>query len=227
VDAAQSAGKVPIDLTALEVDLMSFSAHKIYGPKGVGALYIRRRPRVRLEAQMHGGGQERGLRAGTLATHQIVGMGEAFRIAGQTMVADEARIRRLRDRLWNGLKGLEHIYVNGHLERRVAGNLNVSFGFIAGEALLLAVVDEVAVSSGAACSAADAEPSHVLLALGLSPALAASAIRFSIGRFTTAEEIDHVIGVVRAAVMRLRDLSPLWESYQEGVESSVPEWARR
>jgi len=224
VDAAQSAGKVPIDLKNLPVDLMSFSAHKIYGPKGVGALYVRRKPRVRLEAQMHGGGHERGLRSGTLATHQIVGMGEAFRIARDEMAEETARIRALRDRLWNGLKDMEEVYVNGDLEQRVAGNLNVSFNFVEGESLIMALKD-IAVSSGSACTSASLEPSYVLRALGRNDELAHSSIRFTIGRYTTAEEIDYTIELVRDKVGKLRELSPLWEMYQEGIDLDSVQWA--
>ncbi len=216
VDAAQSAGKVPIDLQALAVDLMSFSAHKNYGPKGIGALYVRRFPTLRLAAQIHGGGQEQGLRAGTLATHQIAGMGEAFRLAQMEMAADGERIRRLRDRLWRGLRELEEIQVNGDPERRAAGFLNLSFNFIDGEALLAALPD-LAVSSGSACASANPEPSHVLRALGRSDPLARSAIRFSLGRFTTAAEIDYAIMAVGTAVTRLRELSPFWERRQAGA----------
>jgi cysteine desulfurase len=225
VDAAQSAGKVPIDLTILPVDLLSLSAHKLYGPKGIGALYVRRRPRVRLEAQIHGGGQERGLRAGTLATHQIVGMGEAFRIAHQEMVADNTRIHRLRERLWQGIQG-EAIYLNGDPERRVAGILNVSFNYVDSEALRMAL-PEIAVSSGSACTSANAEPSHVLQALGCSRSRLRGAIRFSLGRFTTLEAIDYAIESVNKAVRRLRELSPLWELYQEGVDPDSVAWAVR
>ncbi len=224
VDAAQSAGKVPIDLAALPVDLMSFSAHKIYGPKGIGALYVQRRPRVRLEAQMHGGGHERGLRSGTLATHQIVGMGEAFRIAGEEMATEIPRIRALRDRLWAGLGSMEEVYLNGDLERRVAGNLNVSFNFVEGESLIMALKD-VAVSSGSACTSASLEPSYVLRALGRSDELAHSSIRFTIGRYTTEAEIDYVVDLVRQKVGKLRELSPLWEMYQEGVDLDSVQWA--
>jgi cysteine desulfurase len=217
VDAAQSVGKIPIDLQTLAVDLMSFSAHKIYGPKGVGALYVRRRPRVHLQAQIHGGGHERGMRSGTLATHQIVGMGEAFRIAQQEMRVENERIRQLSDRLWEGLRDLEEIYLNGDLQQKAAGYLNVSFNFVEGEALLMAMKD-IAVSSGSACSSASTEPSHVLRAIGLAEALARSAIRFSIGRFTPLEEIDYATTVARNAVTRLRELSPLWEMHQQGID---------
>jgi cysteine desulfurase len=224
VDAAQSAGKLPIDLQELKVDLMSFSAHKIYGPKGIGALYVRRKPRVRLEAQMHGGGHERGMRSGTLATHQIVGMGEAFRIAGEEMAEEEVRIRRLRDRLWEGLDGMEEVYLNGDYDRRVPGNLNVSFNYVEGESLIMALND-MAVSSGSACTSASLEPSYVLRALGRNDELAHSSIRFTIGRFTTEEEIDYIISRIREKVGKLRDLSPLWEMYKDGVDLDSVQWA--
>ena len=223
VDAAQSAGKVDIDMAALEVDLMSFSAHKIYGPKGIGALYVRRKPRVRLEAQMHGGGHERGLRSGTLATHQIVGMGEAFRIARQEMASENDRIRMLRDRLYNGLKNDEEVYINGDFENRIAGNLNISFNFVEGESLIMALRD-LAVSSGSACTSASLEPSYVLRALGRNDELAHSSIRFSIGRYTTVEEIDYTVDLVRRAVEKLRNLSPLWDMYKEGIDLNSVEW---
>jgi len=223
VDAAQATGKVAIDLERLPVDLMSFSAHKTYGPKGVGALYVRRKPRVRIEAQMHGGGHERGMRSGTLATHQIVGMGEAFRIAGEEMAAENERIRALRDRLWNGIKDMEEVYLNGDPEQRVPHNLNVSFNFVEGESLIMALKD-IAVSSGSACTSASLEPSYVLRALGRSDELAHSSIRFSIGRYTTAEEIDYTIALIRKAVAKLRDLSPLWEMYKDGIDLSKVEW---
>ena len=223
VDAAQSAGKVDIDLEQLKVDLMSFSAHKIYGPKGIGALYVRRKPRVRLEAQMHGGGHERGMRSGTLATHQIVGMGEAFRIAKEEMATENERIRMLRDRLYHGLNDMEEVYLNGDLEHRIAGSLNISFNFVEGESLIMALRD-LAVSSGSACTSASLEPSYVLRALGRNDELAHSSIRFTIGRFTTAEEIDYTIELVRAAVEKLRDLSPLWDMYKDGVDLSSVEW---
>ena len=223
VDAAQSTGKVDIDLEQLKVDLMSFSAHKTYGPKGIGALYVRRKPRVRLEAQMHGGGHERGMRSGTLATHQIVGMGEAFRIAKEEMATENERIRMLRDRLYNGLNDMEEVYVNGDLEHRIAGNLNISFNFVEGESLIMALRD-LAVSSGSACTSASLEPSYVLRALGRNDELAHSSIRFTIGRFTTAEEIDYTIELVRAAVEKLRDLSPLWDMYKDGIDLSSVEW---
>ncbi len=223
-DAAQSAGKVEIDLQRMKVDLMSFSAHKIYGPKGIGALYVRRKPRVRIEAQMHGGGHERGMRSGTLPTHQIVGMGEAFRIAREEMKDENDRILQLRNRLWNGIKDMEEVYVNGDLERRVAGNLNVSFNFVEGESLIMALKD-MAVSSGSACTSASLEPSYVLRALGRNDELAHSSIRFTIGRFTTPEEIDYVVATVREKVAKLRDLSPLWEMYKEGIDLSKVQWA--
>ena len=223
VDAAQSTGKVDIDLEQLKVDLMSFSAHKTYGPKGIGALYVRRKPRVRLEAQMHGGGHERGMRSGTLATHQIVGMGEAFRIAKEEMATENERIRMLRDRLYHGLNDMEEVYVNGDLDHRIAGNLNISFNFVEGESLIMALRD-LAVSSGSACTSASLEPSYVLRALGRNDELAHSSIRFTIGRFTTAEEIDYTIDLVRAAVKKLRDLSPLWDMYKDGIDLNSVEW---
>ena len=223
VDAAQSTGKVDIDLEQLKVDLMSFSAHKTYGPKGIGALYVRRKPRVRLVAQMHGGGHERGMRSGTLATHQIVGMGEAFRIAKEEMATENERIRMLRDRLYHGLNDMEEVYVNGDLDHRIAGNLNISFNFVEGESLIMALRD-LAVSSGSACTSASLEPSYVLRALGRNDELAHSSIRFTIGRFTTAEEIDYTIDLVRAAVKKLRDLSPLWDMYKDGIDLNSVEW---
>ena len=224
VDAAQSAGKVAIDLSSLPVDLMSFSAHKIYGPKGIGALYVQRKPRVRLEAQMHGGGHERGLRSGTLATHQIVGMGEAFRIAQEEMATEIPRIQALRDRLWAGLQELDEVYLNGDLEQRVAGNLNVSFNFVEGESLIMALKD-IAVSSGSACTSASLEPSYVLRALGRNDELAHSSIRFTLGRYTTAEEVDYTVALVKDKVAKLRELSPLWEMYQEGIDLNTVQWA--
>ena len=224
VDAAQSAGKVPIDLEKLKVDLMSFSAHKIYGPKGIGALYVRRKPRVRLEAQMHGGGHERGLRSGTLPTHQIVGMGEAFRIAGEEMEEENRRIRLLRDRLWNGLNEMEEVYLNGDMDQRVPHNLNVSFNYVEGESLIMALKD-MAVSSGSACTSSSLEPSYVLRALGRNDELAHSSIRFTIGRYTTQEEIDYIIARVMEKVTRLRELSPLWEMYKDGVDLNSVKWA--
>ena len=224
VDAAQSAGKVPIDLQALKVDLMSFSAHKIYGPKGIGALYVRRKPRVRLEAQMHGGGHERGLRSGTLATHQIVGMGEAFRLAREEMATDNERTLALRNRLLDGFKDIEEVYINGDLEHRVAGNLNVSFNYVEGESLIMALKD-LAVSSGSACTSASLEPSYVLRALGRNDELAHSSIRFSIGRFTTQEEIDYTIDLMKSKIDKLRELSPLWEMYKDGIDLNTVQWA--
>lgn len=224
VDAAQSAGKVDIDVEAMHVDLMSFSAHKAYGPKGVGALYVRRKPRVRLEAQMHGGGHERGFRSGTLATHQIAGMGEAFRLAKLEMQEENARVLALRNRLLSGLQDIEEIHVNGSLEHRVAGNLNVSFNYVEGESLLMALKD-LAVSSGSACTSASLEPSYVLRALGLSDELAHSSLRFSIGRFTTEADIDYAVGKIKEAVAKLRELSPLWDMYKEGVDFSKVQWA--
>ncbi len=224
VDAAQSPGKVVIDLQDMKVDLMSLSAHKVYGPKGIGALYVRRKPRVRIEAQMHGGGHERGMRSGTLATHQIVGMGEAFRIAKEEMAADNERVLMLRNRLLNGVKDIEEIYINGDLERRIPGNLNVSFNFIEGESLIMALKD-IAVSSGSACTSASLEPSYVLRALGRDDELAHSSIRFTIGRFTTAEEIDYAVGLIKNAVVKLRDLSPLWDMHKDGVDLKSVEWA--
>ncbi len=224
VDAAQSAGKVPIDLEAVKVDLMSLSAHKIYGPKGIGALYVRRKPRVRIEAQMHGGGHERGMRSGTLATHQIVGMGEAFRIAREEMESENERILSLRNRLWDGIKDMEEVYLNGDLEHRIGGNLNVSFNYVEGESLIMALKD-MAVSSGSACTSASLEPSYVLRALGRDDELAHSSIRFTIGRFTTAEEVDYVIDKIRTQVDRLRELSPLWDMYKEGIDLKSVTWA--
>jgi cysteine desulfurase len=211
VDSAQATGKVPIDLATLPVDLMSFSAHKTYGPKGIGALFVRRKPRAWLEAQMHGGGHERGLRSGTLPTHQIVGMGEAYRVAELEMDADNARIRALRDRLWAGLRDLDDVYVNGDLAQRIAHNLNLTFGYVEGESLLLALAD-IAVSSGSACTSASVEPSYVLRALGRSDELAHASIRFTVGRFSTEDEIDFAIARIREQVARLRELSPLWEA---------------
>jgi len=224
VDAAQSAGKVPIDLKEMKVDLMSFSAHKIYGPKGMGALYVRRKPRVRLEAQMHGGGHERGMRSGTLAVHQIVGMGEAFRIAQEEMATENERLKMLRNRLWDGIKDMEEIYINGDMDHRIAGNINVSFNFVEGESLIMALKD-IAVSSGSACTSASLEPSYVLRAIGRSDELAHSSIRFTIGRFTTEEDIDYTIKLIRDKVEKLRELSPLWEMYKDGVDLSKIQWA--
>ncbi|WP_341501802.1 IscS subfamily cysteine desulfurase [Gallaecimonas sp. GXIMD4217] len=223
VDAAQSAGKVPIDLSELKVDLMSLSGHKMYGPKGIGALYVRRKPRIRIEAQMHGGGHERGMRSGTLATHQIVGMGEAARIAREEMNAEHDRILYLRNKLWEGVKGLEEVHLNGSLEQRVAGNLNVSFNYVEGESLIMALKD-LAVSSGSACTSASLEPSYVLRAIGRDDELAHSSIRFSIGRFTTEEEVEYAIENIKGAIGRLREMSPLWDMYKEGVDLSQVEW---
>ena len=224
VDAAQSTGKVDIDLTQLKVDLMSFSAHKTYGPKGIGALYVRRKPRIRLEAQMHGGGHERGMRSGTLAPHQIAGMGEAFRIAKEDMVTDNARIGALRDRLWAGFQNMEEVHLNGDMVQRIPHNLNVSFNFVEGESLMMAIKD-VAVSSGSACTSASLEPSYVLRALGRSDELAHSSIRFTVGRFTTEAEVDTVIALMQAKIAKLRELSPLWEMYKEGIDLDSVQWA--
>jgi cysteine desulfurase len=224
VDAAQATGKVAIDLNTLKVDLMSFSAHKTYGPKGIGALYVRRKPRIRIEAQMHGGRHERGMRSGTLATHQIVGMGEAFRIAREEMSSEMERIRMLRDRLMKGFSDMEAVYVNGDIEHRVPHNLNISFAYVEGESLIMAIKD-VAVSSGSACTSASLEPSYVLRALGRNDELAHSSIRFTIGRFTTVEEIDYTIDLLRKRIGKLRELSPLWEMVQEGVDLDTVQWA--
>lgn len=224
VDAAQATGKVEIDLSSLKVDLMSFSAHKTYGPKGIGALYVRRKPRVRIEAQMHGGGHERGMRSGTLATHQIVGMGEAFRIAREEMAEENKRIGALRDRLLKGLSDMPETYVNGDITHRVPHNLNISFNYVEGESLIMAVKD-IAVSSGSACTSASLEPSYVLRALGRSDELAHSSIRFTIGRFSTQEEIDFTIELLHQKIGKLRELSPLWEMVQEGVDLSTVQWA--
>ena len=224
VDAAQSTGKAPIDLGSLKVDLMSFSAHKTYGPKGIGALYVRRKPRVRLEAQMHGGGHEKGFRSGTLPTHQIVGMGEAFRIARLEMAAEGERIRMLRDRLLAGFKDMEEIYVNGDLDQRVPHNLNVSFNYVEGESLIMGM-KELAVSSGSACTSASLEPSYVLRALGRNDELAHSSIRFTLGRFTTAEDIEFAVRLIRERIGKLREMSPLWEMYKEGIDLNSVQWA--
>jgi cysteine desulfurase len=224
VDAAQATGKIVVDLAKLKVDLMSFSAHKTYGPKGVGALFVRRKPRVRIEAQMHGGGHERGMRSGTLPTHQIVGMGEAFRIAKAEMATENERIRMLRDKLWRGLTEIPEVYVNGDMEHRVPHNLNASFNFVEGESLIMAIKD-IAVSSGSACTSASLEPSYVLRALGRSDELAHSSIRFTIGRFTTEADVDYTIDLIKRKVEKLRELSPLWEMHQEGVDISKIEWA--
>ncbi|MHB8256337.1 MAG: IscS subfamily cysteine desulfurase [Acidiferrobacterales bacterium] len=223
-DAAQSAGKVPIDVNAMSVDLMALSAHKVYGPKGIGALYVRRKPRIRIEAQMHGGGHERGMRSGTLPTHQVVGMGEAFRIAKAEMASETQRIRMLRDRLLNGFRNLEEVYVNGDMDQRVAGNLNVSFNFVEGESLIMALKD-LAVSSGSACTSASLEPSYVLRALGRNDELAHSSIRFTLGRFTTEEDVDYTIKLVKEKIGKLRELSPLWEMHKDGVNLSTVQWA--
>ena len=224
VDAAQATGKVPVDLRALKVDLMSFSAHKTYGPKGIGALFVRRKPRVRIEAQMHGGGHERGMRSGTLPTHQIVGMGEAFRLAKLEMATENERIRMLRDKLLKGLAEIEEVYINGDIERRIPHNLNISFNYVEGESLIMAIKD-VAVSSGSACTSASLEPSYVLRALGRSDELAHSSIRFTVGRFTTEEEIDYTIDLVKRKIAKLRELSPLWEMFKDGVDLESIQWA--
>ena len=224
VDAAQATGKVVIDLTTLKVDLMSFCAHKTYGPKGIGALYVRRKPRIRLEAQMHGGGHERGFRSGTLATHQIVGMGECFRLAREEMGVENERIRMLRDRLLKGLSDIDQVFINGDMEQRVPHNLNISFAYIEGESMLMAIKD-LAVSSGSACTSASLEPSYVLRALGREDELAHSSIRFTLGRFTTEEEIDYAIKLLHEKIGKLRELSPLWEMVQEGVDLSTVQWA--
>lgn len=223
VDAAQSAGKIPLDMQEMKVDLLSLCAHKIYGPKGIGALYVRRKPRVRIEAQIHGGGHERGMRSGTLATHQIVGMGEAFRIAKEEMDAEKQRLTALRDRFWAQINDMEEVYVNGSFEDRYPGNLNVSFAFVEGESLLMSLKD-LAVSSGSACTSASLEPSYVLRALGLNDEMAHSSIRFSFGRFTTEEEVDYAAAQVRTAVDKLRELSPLWDMFKDGVDLSKVEW---
>ena len=224
VDAAQATGKVDIDLEKLPVDLMSFSAHKTYGPKGIGALYVRRKPRIRIEAQMHRGGHERGMRSGTLATHQIVGMGEAFRIARMEMKSENERIRKLRDKLLQGLQSIEEVYVNGDLTHRIPHNLNISFNYVEGESLIMAVKD-IAVSSGSACTSASLEPSYVLRALGRSDELAHSSIRFSIGRFTTEADVDFTIQLLKDKIQKLRELSPLWEMFKDGIDISKVEWA--
>ncbi|AKP32737.1 IscS subfamily cysteine desulfurase [Yersinia aleksiciae] len=224
VDATQSVGKLPIDLSKLKVDLMSFSAHKVYGPMGIGALFVRRKPRIRIEAQQHGGGHERGMRSGTLPVHQIAGMGEAYRIAKEEMESEAARLRSLRLRLWNGLKDIEEVYLNGDLENGAPGILNVSFNYVEGESLIMALKD-LAVSSGSACTSASLEPSYVLRALGMNDELAHSSIRFSLGRFTTEEEIDYAIALVRKSIGRLRDLSPLWDMFKQGVDISSIEWS--
>ena len=224
VDAAQATGKVDIDLSTLPVDLMSLASHKTYGPKGIGALYVRRKPRIRIEAQMHGGGHERGMRSGTLPTHQIVGMGEAFRIAKEEMASENARVKALRDRLYAGLQGIEQIFVNGDLERRIPHNLNISFNYVEGESLIMGIKG-IAVSSGSACTSASLEPSYVLRALGRSDELAHSSLRMTIGRFTTEEEVDYVIATLKERVAKLRELSPLWDMYKDGIDISTIQWA--
>ncbi|WP_298439811.1 IscS subfamily cysteine desulfurase [uncultured Ferrimonas sp.] len=224
VDAAQSAGKLAIDVKTMKVDMISISGHKMYGPKGIGALYVRRKPRIRLEAQMHGGGHERGMRSGTLATHQIAAMGEAARVAKEEMAVEHERVLALRNRLWNGIKDMDEVYLNGDAEQRVAGNLNVSFNFVEGESLIMALKD-LAVSSGSACTSASLEPSYVLRALGLNDELAHSSIRFSVGRFTTEAEVDHAIGIINNSIDKLREMSPLWEMFKDGVDLSQVEWA--
>ncbi len=223
VDAAQSPGKVDIDVNKFNVDLMSLSAHKVYGPKGIGALYVRRKPRVRLEAQMHGGGHERGFRSGTLPTHQIVGMGEAFRIADDEMESDNLRIKTLRDKFWNQIKDVEEIYLNGDLENRIPGNLNISFNYVEGESLIMAIKD-IAVSSGSACTSASLEPSYVLRALGRDDELAHSSIRITIGKYTTEEEVDYAVDLLKKSVEKLRNLSPLWDMYKEGIDIKSIKW---
>jgi len=224
VDAAQATGKVEIDMATLPVDLMSLASHKTYGPKGIGALYVRRKPRVRIEAQMHGGGHERGMRSGTLPTHQIVGMGEAYRIAKMEMGVENERIRMLQQRLINGLSSIEQTFLNGHAEKRVPHNVNMSFNFVEGESLIMGIKG-IAVSSGSACTSASLEPSYVLRALGRSDELAHSSLRMTIGRFTTVEEIDYVVATLKDRVAKLRDLSPLWDMYKEGVDISTIQWA--
>lgn len=224
VDGAQSAGKIPVDMEAMKVDLFSMSAHKMYGPKGMGALFVRRKPRVRIEAQMHGGGHERGMRSGTLPTHQIVGFGEAARVAAEIMTVENKRLIALRQRLWDGFSDMEEVYLNGHAEKRLPGSLNVSFNFVEGESLIMALKD-LALSSGSACTSASLEPSYVLRALGRSDELAHSSLRFSVGRFTTEEQVDYAIKQVRVAVEKLRDLSPLWDMYKDGVDLDSVQWA--
>jgi cysteine desulfurase len=224
VDAAQATGKVAIDLQTLKVDLMSFCAHKTYGPKGIGALYVRRKPRIRIEAQMHGGGHERGFRSGTLATHQIVGMGESFKIAKEEMAQENIRIGHLRNKLWKGLNSIEEVYINGDMMQRVPHNLNISFNYVEGESMIMALKD-LAVSSGSACTSASLEPSYVLRALGRNDELAHSSIRFTIGRFTTEAEVDFAIDLVRSRIARLRELSPLWEMHKDGIDLSTISWA--
>ena len=224
VDAAQSPGKVDIDVDKYNIDLLSLSAHKVYGPKGIGALYVRRKPRIRLQPQLHGGGHERGFRSGTLPTHQVVGMGEAFKIAEEEMESDNKRISILRDKLWNGLNSIEEIYLNGDMKQRIPGNLNVSFNFVEGESLIMAIKD-MAVSSGSACTSASLEPSYVLRALGRSDELAHSSLRISIGKYTTEEEIDYSVSLIKEAVAKLRELSPLWEMYKDGIDLNSVKWS--
>jgi cysteine desulfurase len=224
VDAAQATGKVAINLAELKVDLMSLCAHKTYGPKGVGALFVRRKPRIRIEAQIHGGGHERGMRSGTLPTHQIVGMGEAFRLARLEFEEESVRIRMLRDRLWAGLSTIEEVYLNGDMVQRVPHNLNVSFNYVEGESMLMALKD-IAISSGSACTSASLEPSFVLRALGRNDELAHSSIRFSVGRFTTIEEVDFTVNLIKEKIAKLRELSPLWEMFQDGIDISTIQWA--
>ena len=224
VDAAQSAGKTPIDVEAMQVDMMSFSAHKIYGPKGIGALYVRRKPRVRIEAQMHGGGHERGMRSGTLPTHQIVGMGAAFKLGAELLADESARIAALRKRLWDGVSDMQEVYLNGSEQQHVPGIINISFAYVEGESLIMALRD-LAVSSGSACTSASLEPSYVLRALGLNDEMAHSSIRFSIGRYTSEQDVDDAIAKVRHAVEKLRELSPLWDMFQDGVDLDQVEWA--
>jgi cysteine desulfurase len=223
-DAVQGAGRIEIDLSKLKADLLTITAHKLYGPKGIGALYVRRKPRVRIEAQIHGGGHERGFRSGTLATHQIVGFGEAARLAKAEMAIDSERVRVLRDRLWNALQDMEEVYVNGDLERRIPHNLNVSFNFVEGESLIMAVKD-IAVSSGSACTSASLEPSYVLRALGRNDELAHSSIRITLGRFTSEAEVDYAAQLIRRKVEKLRELSPLWEMYKDGIDLNTVQWA--
>ncbi len=223
VDAAQSAGKIPIDLQTMQVDLLSLSAHKMYGPKGIGALFVRRKPRARIEAQMHGGGHERGMRSGTLPTHQIVGMGEAARICREEMGAETERLKALRSRFWNAVSDMEAVHLNGDMEQRIPGNLNISFAYVEGESLIMSLKD-IAISSGSACTSASLEPSYVLRALGLEDELAHSSLRFSFGRFTTEEEVDYAAEQVRKAVTKLRDLSPLWDMYKDGIDLKQVQW---
>lgn len=224
MDAAQSPGKVVVDVEKYKIDLLSLSAHKAYGPKGIGALYVRRKPRIRLQAQMHGGGHERGFRSGTLPTHQIVGMGEAFRIAQAEMESDNTRIKKLRDKMWDGLKDMEEVYLNGDLNQRISGNLNISFNFIEGESLIMAVKD-MAVSSGSACTSASLEPSYVLRALGRDDELAHSSIRLTIGKYTTEDEVDYAVDLIKTSVQKLRELSPLWEMHKDGIDLKSVKWS--